>query len=207
MALIRKTIEDKPELTLWHVSDFLECGRSDNVKVVFSRLCEAGFLRRAFDGIYYRPKTIENLGIEVPPSPNDLAKKIAQLHRWSIVQRGETALNALGLSTQVPYVYEYSSDGPYRSYDALGTTIRFYHVSQRYIKEMSPLTALYVEAFKAMGKDKATDDNIERLASLLSEKQIERILDEAKNAPAWVYESAIRKKEEKNDSLHERKPE
>ena len=80
-SLIEKAISEAPELSLWHISDFLDYGKASNVKVVLSRLAEDGKLRRAIDGIYYRPKTV--LGIEVPPSMHEIARKIASLHRWS----------------------------------------------------------------------------------------------------------------------------
>ena len=197
MQLIRKHMEDHPPLTLWHGSDFLDLGRSENVKVILSRLCQEGFVKRAIDGFYYLPKSLGDLGVAVPPSPNDLALKIASVHRWSIVPRGETALNALGLSTQVPFVYEFSSDGPYRTYEALGVTIRFYHISSRFIKGMSPKTALFVEALKALGRERLNDSDIRALASQLSQNQIDKILAEAKTAPAWVYGVALRLKEQR----------
>ena len=100
MFLIEKAIYDAPELTLWHSSDFLDFGKASNVKVILARLAEEGKLSRAIDGIYYRPKTV--MGINIPPSMHEIARKIATLHRWNVVPCGETALNALGLSTQVP---------------------------------------------------------------------------------------------------------
>ena len=152
--LIEKTIEDAPELRLWHVNDFLDFGKASNVKVILSRLAEEGKLRRAIDGIYYRPKTV--MDIDIPPSMHDIARKIAAHHRWSIVPSGETALNALGLSTQVPSEYIYSSDGPYRRYLIGGIALSFRHKSTRFIKGMSYKTALFVEAMKAFSSRKET---------------------------------------------------
>lgn len=194
-SLIEKTINEAPELTLWHSSDFLDYGKASNVKVVLSRLAEEGKLRRAIDGIYYRPKTV--LGIEVPPSMHDIARKIASLHRWSVVPSGETALNALGLSTQVPSEYAYSSDGPYRDYLVDGMPLHFRHKSTRFIKGMSYKTALFVEAMKALGKENVSDTTIKTLAQSLGEDEINRILSEAKSAPEWIYDTAMRVEEEK----------
>ena len=193
--LIEKTISDASDLTLWHNSDFLDYGKASNVKVILSRLAEEGKLRRAIDGIYYRPKTV--LGIEVSPSVHEIARKIASLHRWSVVPSGETALNALGLSTQVPSAYIYSSDGPYRDYLIDGVPLHFRHKSTRFIKGMSYKTALFVEAIKALGKDNIGETTIKALAKSLKENEINQILTEAKSAPEWIYEAAKQVWEEK----------
>ena len=193
--LIEKTINEAPELTLWHNSDFLDYGKASNVKVVLSRLADEGKLRRAIDGIYYRPKTV--LGIDVPPSMHEVARKIASLHRWSVVPSGETALNALGLSTQVMSEYVYSSDGPYRDYLVDGMPLHFRHKSTRFIKGMSYKTALFVEAMKALGKENVSDTTIKTLAHSLGEDEINQILNEAKSAPEWIYDTAMRVQEEK----------
>ena len=194
-SLIEKTINEAPELTLWHGSDFLDYGKASNVKVVLSRLAEEGKLKRAIDGIYYRPKEV--LGVEVPPSMHDIARKIASLHRWSVVPSGETALNALGLSTQVPSEYIYSSDGPYRDYLVDGMSLRFRHKSTRFIKGMSYKTALFVEALKALGKENVDESTIKALAQSLGEDEISQILNEAKSAPKWIYDTAMQVQEEK----------
>ena len=193
--LIEKTINEAPELTLWHNSDFLDYGKASNVKVVLSRLAEEGKLRRAIDGIYYRPKTV--LGIDVPPSMHEVARKIASLHRWSVVPSGETALNALGISTQVMSEYVYSSDGPYRDYLVDGMPLHFRHKSTRFIKGMSYKTALFVEAMKALGKENVSDTTIKTLAHSLGEDEINQILNEAKSAPEWIYDTAMRVQEVK----------
>ena len=189
-SLIEKAINENPELTLWHISDFLDYGKASNVKVVLSRLAEEGKLRRAIDGIYYRPKTV--LEIEVPPSIHEIARKIASLHRWSVVPSGETALNALRLSTQIMSEYVYSSDGPYRDYLVGGIPLRFRHKSTRFIKGMSYKTALFVEALKALGKENVDEATIKALAKSLGEDEINRILNEAKSAPEWIYDAAKR---------------
>ena len=192
---IQKTIDDAPELTLWHGSDFLDYGKASNVKVVLARLAEDGKLRRAIDGIYYRPKTV--MGIEVPPSMHEIARKIASLHRWNIIPSGETALNALGLSTQVPSEYVYSSDGPYRDYSVGDMSLHFRHKSTRFIKGMSYKTALFVEALKALGKENLGESEIKALARSLTAEEINLILAEAKTAPEWIYDAATRVEEEK----------
>ena len=188
--LIEKTIDDAPELTLWHSSDFLDFGKATNVKVILSRLAEEGKLLRAIDGIYYRPKTV--MGIDVPPSMHEIARKIAAIHRWSVIPSGETALNALGLSTQVPSEYIYASDGPYRDYSIDGIPLRFRHKSTRFIKGMSYKTALFVEAIKALGRKNVDGLTIKALAKSLSVEEVNLILSEAKSAPEWIYDAAKR---------------
>lgn len=192
---IKSEIEQAPELTIWHCQDFVLYGKATNIKMALSRLASTGFLKRALDGFYYRPCIDENSGREKEPSPHELAKKIASVFHWSIVPTGDLVLTTLGLSNEAPSVYEYSSDGPYRDYKALGSTIRFKHRSPRFIKDMSPLTAFFIEALKALRVDGITEDDIDALSRNLSQKEILTILKEARSAPAWVYECALRVKD------------
>lgn len=67
----------------------------------------------------------EILNKHVYPSPVKIAESIARAFVWDIYPSENTALNIVGLSTQVTNVYEYLSDGPYRKYKYRGKEISF----------------------------------------------------------------------------------
>ena len=67
-------------------------------------------------GLYYAPRFSELLQEYEEPSPNEIAHAIARKNRWSIVPEGNTALNQLGLSTQVSAKWSYISSGPYAEF-------------------------------------------------------------------------------------------
>ena len=119
----------------------------------------------------------------------DIAKAIARNYGWTIIPCGDTALNTLGLSTQVPATWLYVSDGPYKKYQADGITWQFKHTDNKNeIIEVSYKTALVVQALKALGKDSVTDDHIMHLSSKLTQDEKAIMLTESQRVTAWVYE-------------------
>ena len=82
----------------------------------------------------------------VPANPERVAYAIARGFHWTIAPCGDVALNKLGLSTQVPVVWSYISDGPYRKFSWDNITLSFKHRANREISFMSETTSLVVEA-------------------------------------------------------------
>lgn len=63
-------------------------------------------------GVYYYPRYSELIQEYETPSPNKVTEAIARKFNWTIAPCGDTALNMLGLATQVPAKWSYISDGP-----------------------------------------------------------------------------------------------
>ena len=100
---------------------------------------------------------------------------------------GDTALNLLGLSTQVPAVWSYVSDGAYKEYSFDSTTIKFKRTTNKEISKLSPKTALVIQAIKALGKEHVSDEIIEKIRSETSADERTTMLKEAQYATAWIY--------------------
>ena len=92
-------------------------------------MAETGSIRRILRGVYDRPRYIELLQEWAAPKMEEAAKAIARNFGWTIVPCGDTVLNLLGLSTQVPAVWSYISNGPYRSYQIGKTDLEFKHAA------------------------------------------------------------------------------
>ena len=122
------------------------------------------------------------------PSVNEVANALARKYNWTIAPSGNTALNLLGLSTQVPAKWTYISDGRYADFSFGNTTIEFKRTSNRDVSMMYNLTAMVIQAVKAIGKNKITDEQIEYLREKLSDKEKEGLLEEGKTTSAWVYQ-------------------
>jgi integrase len=67
-------------------------------------------------GIYDYPRFSKLLDQSLSPDIDQVARALARKFRWCIQPTGATALNFLGLSTQVPARAVYLSDGPDRVY-------------------------------------------------------------------------------------------
>ena len=121
------------------------------------------------------------------PDINEIALALARNYNWTIAPSGSTALNLLGLSTQVPANWEYISTGPYRSYDVGTALLQFLHRSNKTIEGMSWKTAMVIEALKAIGKNEIDEKIIKHLKIRLSQSDKEKMISEARQTTSWIY--------------------
>ena len=185
---ILSRIESMTKGEVFIISDFSDLADEATVRKALSRLEEDGKIRRIMRGVYENPKFNDFLGEYVKPHPDKIAKALARNYGWTIVPCGDTALNMLGLSTQVPAVWLYVSDGNYREYTCGNFVIQFKRTTNKEISKISFKTALVIQAIKALGKDKITGDVIEKIRSLTTDEEKEQMFVEAKYATAWIYD-------------------
>ena len=178
---IRGNIERAESGSVFVSTDFTDITDKKTVNMGLIRLADEGLVKKILFGVYYKPEYNELLGETVAPSPNKVAHALARNFGWTIVPCGDTALNLLGLSTQV-------SDGAYKEYSFDNTVIKFKRTTNKEISKLSYKTALTIQALKALGKDNVSEQIICRLKKALSEEEKEKMLTEAKSATSWVYE-------------------
>ena len=185
---IRGNIERAEAGSVFVSTDFTDITDKKTVNMGLIRLADEGLIKKILFGVYYKPEYNELLGETVAPSPNKVAHALARNFGWTIVPCGDTALNLLGLSTQVPSQWVYVSDGAYKEYSFDNTVIKFKRTTNKEISKLSYKTALTIQALKALGKDNVSEQIICRLKKALCEEDKEKMLTEAKSATSWVYE-------------------
>lgn len=179
---------NSPDGSVFSTVDFADVIENSRVGVILSRLEEDGVIRRVMRGIYDKPVYNDFLKEYIAPSPSLVAEALARNFGWTIVPCGDTALNILGLSTQVPAAWSYVSDGTYKEYTYDNTTIKFKRTTNKEISKLSYKTALIVQALKALGKDNIDDTIINKLKNDLTAEEKATALLEAKAATSWIYE-------------------
>lgn len=192
MQEIRDRVLDAEESSIFTTSDFADIADASTVRSALHRLVKSENLRRVLNGIYEKPKHSKLLNEYVAPDPDEVAKALARSYHWTIAPCGNTALNMLGLSTQVPAVWSYISDGPYKTYEWDSTRIEFKHRTNKEITGISYMTALVIQALKTLGKTNVTPEIIEILSSKLSDTDKTALLKEGGESTDWVYDT-IRK--------------
>lgn len=185
---IRGNIERAEAGSVFVSTDFTDITDKKTVNMGLIRLADEGLIKKILFGVYYKPEFSELLGETVAPSPNKVAHALARNFGWTIVPCGDTALNLLGLSTQVPSQWVYVSDGAYKEYSFDNTVIKFKRTTNKEISKLSYKTALTIQALKALGKENVSEQIICRLKKALCEEDKEKMLTEAKSATSWVYE-------------------
>lgn len=188
LKLIRDRINQSEIGTVYVAVDFVDISDKTNINAYLARLVEEGLIRRVLRGVYDKPEYNDFLEEYVAPSPDKVANALARNFGWTIVPCGDTALNLLGLSTQVPAEWVYVSDGTYKKYTYDNTTIEFKRTTNKEVSKLSYKTALTVQALKALGKEKIDDTVTNRLTKLLTTDEKKTMLEEAKAATSWIYE-------------------
>ena len=186
--IIKTRIMNSPDGSVFTTVDFADVIENSRVGVILSRLEEDGVIRRVMRGIYDKPVYNDFLKEYLAPSPSLVAEALARNFGWTIVPCGDTALNILGLSTQVPAAWSYVSDGAYKEYTYDNTTIKFKRTTNKEISKLSYKTALIVQALKALGKNNIDDAIINKLKNDLTDEEKATALLEAKATTSWIYE-------------------
>ncbi len=189
---VKSRIKQADEGTIFLTNDFTDLANDTTIRKCLGRLTDAGMIRRILNGVYEKPKYSKLLKKNMPTDPDAVAAALARRYHWVIAPCGDVALNRLGLSTQVPAVWSYISDGPYREFKWDNIRLSFRHRANREISDMSELTVMVTEAFKTLGKGRITEDVIDRIRKKLTKEDKEVLLREARDSSSWIYE-AIRK--------------
>lgn len=184
---IEKEIRRKRRARIYFASDFVAFGSQEAVKKSLFRLEKSGFLVRLAHGIYLYPNIDKKYGIGILyPTAEDIAKEIAVRDKARIVPTGIYALNALGLSTQVPVNVVFLTDGAPRKIKIYNQKIVFKHVTPKNLAFRSKVLMLVVAAIKEIGKGKLSESELEKIKSVLLHETRENILLDLELAPAWI---------------------
>lgn len=186
-AKINSKIENLSDGAVFISNDFLEIADYETVRKTLNRFVNEGTIQRIVNGVYCKQRYIELIGEYQSPSINEVAIAIARKYNWTIAPSGNTALNLLGLSTQVPAQWTYISDGRYVNFLIGNTKLIFKRTTNSSISNMSQLTALVIQAIKAIGKDKISEEQILYLRNRLIISDKEKLLEEGKTTSAWIY--------------------
>lgn len=186
--LIRNRINNSDFGTVFVAVDFVDIMDKTSVNTYLTRLVEERLIQRIMRGVYYKAEYNDFLQEYVAPEPDAVAHALARNFGWTIVPCGDTALNLLGLSTQIPAAWIYVSDGTYKEYTYGQTTIEFKRTTNKEISKLSYKTALVVQALKALSKDSVDDIVIAKLRSSLTDSEKQSLLSETKAVTSWIYE-------------------
>jgi len=185
---IKKRINEMKSGSVFIAKDFLDIAEYETARKVLNRLTNDGIIKKVIRGVYYNPRFSDKLKEYEVPSPHQVALAIARKFNWNIAPSGITALNLLGLSTQVSAKWSYISDGAYNRFKIDNITIEFKHRSNREITGMSYKTALVIQGIKALGKSNIDESVINRFRAALTEEERQVLLSESKPATVWVYQ-------------------
>jgi len=168
--------------------DFQNYGSSGAVKVALHRMVKKEFLKTMARGIYVKPQFSELLKQDVLPSAEKVAKAIAKRDKARILPTGSYAQNILGLSTQVPLKLVYLTDGSPRKITIGNRTIQFKKTTPKNLALKGEISKLVVQALREIGKNKATEQELQKINELLKKEDIKDLKHDITLAPQWIAE-------------------
>lgn len=186
---IRERIKSFKAGELFTISDFEDINNDNLVTRTLSRLQNEGTIVRVATGIYMNPKKTQ-FGI-LYPTLDKIAQKIAQRDKAQIMPTGDTALNILGFSTQVPMNAVYITNGAKRKVKVGERNIIFKSAVQKNFQFKGKLLPLIIIALKELGKNRVTDQIREKIVTLISESDTDErttMMHDLYLSPVWIKE-------------------
>lgn len=182
---IEKQVIKSKKGSFFFPSDFVHVGGTEAVKKSLLRLAERGLLKRVAFGVYIHPRTSKLLGA-LSPSLDEIAHAIAERDKARIVPTGNYALNALGLSTQVPLNAVYLTDGAQRSVAVGKRAILFKKTTPRVLSAKGSISSLVIQALKAIGNGNISAEEEQKVLALLKKESPHHIEHDLSLAPEWI---------------------
>lgn len=181
---LRERIEAMPEDSVLFRSDFPEY-HSEFVGGTLAELVKEGVLVKLAQGIYAKPRQ-SRFGT-VLPSVNKVVKAIVARDKAEVLPSGETALNVLGLSTQVPMNYTYLTTGSERVINLENQQITLKRGVPRNFSYKTRLISLLVQALKALGQENVGEGELQVIRSLVAkEPKKDELAKDVSRMPGWM---------------------
>ena len=181
---LRQRIEVMPEDSIFFRSDFPEY-HAEFVGSTLSELTDEGLLVRISQGIYAKPRK-SRFGV-VLPTVDKVVQAIASRDNSEVLPSGMTALNVLGLSTQVPMNYTYLTTGSERKIKLANRQVTLKRGVPKNFCYETRLAALLVQALRVLKQENVTDEELHTIRSLvLKEPDKESLMRDVDMMPAWM---------------------
>ena len=181
---LRQRIEAMPEDCILFRSDFPEY-HTEFVGSILSELTTEGMLVKIAHGIYAKPRR-SKFGV-VLPSVDKVVQAIAARDNAEVLPSGMTALNALGLSTQVPMNYTYLTTGSERTVNLSNRKVVLKRGVPKNFCYGTRLISLLVQALKALKKENVGESELKVIRQLvLKETDKETLVKDVDMMPAWM---------------------
>ena len=170
-------------------TDFASLGTPEAVTKSLQRLKSSGMIIRIAHGIYYYPKIDKEYGLGIiPPTIEEIAYAIAKRDKARICPTGTFAVNALGLSTQVPGNVVFITDGAPRKVNiGKGKGILFKHSDEsRNFAYESKAMQLVVSALRELGQDGVNEDVVKKIRLIVTDVNEAKFKHDIALSPAWI---------------------
>jgi hypothetical protein len=171
--------------SLYFTEDFLAYGTAKAVSKALERLVKKGDITRVARGFYTRLEIDPVIG-PVRPGTEAIAEAIRRRDKARVVPTGILALNALGLTTQVPMNVVYLTDGAARTITIGKRNIIFKKTTPRNLAAIGKISSLVIQALREIGQEQTSEKEIEIILNHLAKEDQSRLEHDIRLAPEWI---------------------
>jgi hypothetical protein len=120
------------------------------------------------------------------PSAEEVAEAIAKRDKIRTVPTGSYALNALGLSTQVPMNIVLLTDGSPREIKIGKRKIKFKKTTPKNLMAKGIISRLVIQALKEIGNGKVNEAEEKKILDLLTKENERDLHHDIALSPVWI---------------------
>jgi predicted transcriptional regulator of viral defense system len=181
---ILKRIRAKHRGSVFTPRAFAHLGTRASIDQALSRLQRNGQIRRLAQGVYEFPKIHPQIGV-LSPSPEAVAKAMAERTGSRITVSGAKAANLLGLSTQVPMQNVFWTEGPSRTIRIGNQSVTLKHVAPSKMIGAGTEAGIVIQAVRSLGRKGVPETTVHALAKRLPRPVKRAVKRLAPAAPGW----------------------
>ena len=184
VSTIKERISSAENGTLLFNNSFPEYD-DEYVGKILSDLVRSGYLYHLSRGVYLKTERTR-FGL-VYPLVSAIASAIAERDKAQILPTGATALNLLGLSTQMPMNPVFLTSGSARKITIDGRTITFKRAVPKNFAIKGRKRSLIVQALKYIGENNITEEDRLNISNLIcQDKDVDNLSDDLQMMPSWI---------------------
>ena len=181
---LKSRIKALPDDSVLFRSDYPEY-HSEFVGSTLAELTESGVLFKMAQGIYVKPRK-SRFGL-VLPSIEKIVQAIAMRDNAEVLPSGTTALNALGLSTQIPMNYSYLTSGSERTIKLANRQVVLKRGVPKNFCYKTRLIALLTQALRALKQENIGDSELQIIRELINKETDKmNLAKDVDTMPGWM---------------------
>lgn len=182
---ILEKLRSVPKGDLILPEDLYQMGSSEAIRLALHRLEKDNIITRVAQGIYVRPKVSKLIGPLIPTA-EEVAEAIAKRDKIRTVPTSSYALNALGLSSQVPMNIVLLTDGSPREIKVGKRKIKFKKTTPKNLMAKGKISRLVIQALKEIGNGKVNENEEKKILELLKKEEVRDLKHDIALAPVWI---------------------
>lgn len=181
---IKERVSSAKNGTLFFNNSFPEYD-DEYVGKILSDLVKSGELHHLSRGVYLKTEQTR-FGLVYPPV-SEIASAIAERDKAQILPTGATALNLLGLSTQMPMNPVFLTSGSARTITIDGRTITFKRAVPKNFAVKGEKRSLIVQALKHIGENNITEEDRLTIGNLIRrDTDTDNLSEDLQMMPSWI---------------------